>query len=175
MLKEPHTLYKDDIMAHKLELLIWHCTATPEGREVSKDNLHQWHIVDRGWSRLGYRDMVHLNGELENLIEFDQDDVVDSWEISNGVRGQNYRSLNVVYVGGTKKTKESWQKWHSPKDTRTKDQLETMEIYTKFMIKRYPNIKVAGHNQFANKACPSFDTVQWCREIGIPEKNIYKV
>ncbi len=158
----------------KLKHLVIHCTATPEGRDVTKKDLHQWHIIERGWSRYGYSDMVHIDGTLENLIEFDQDDNVDSWEISNGARGFNGTSRHLVYVGGAQKSKPFWMRYYPPKDTRTPEQRRTLITYVKFMILRHPDILVCGHNQLANKACPSFDVPKWLRENGIAEKNILK-
>ncbi len=155
----------------KLKYLILHCTATPEGREVTSDDIRKWHLspppAGRGWSRVGYTDMIHLDGSLENLTPYDSDDDVEAWELTNGVAGQNSVSRHIVYAGGTDTSGKA-------KDTRTPDQLKTMATYCHFMVLRYPGILIAGHNQFAAKACPSFDTVTWLRSIGIPEQNIYK-
>ena len=149
----------------KLTYLVIHCTATPECREVSSNDIKKWHILERGWSRVGYSDMVHLDGRLENLIAFDMDDEVDSWEISNGVKGYNGISRHIVYVGGLDPD-------FTPKDTRTPEQLFTLETYVKYTILRHPEIKVIGHNQVSNKACPGFDVSKWLRLIGVNEKNI---
>ncbi len=147
----------------KLTLLIWHCTATPAGRSVSVDDIRQWHMVERGWDRLGYSDMIALNGALINLTSFDTDDEVSNDEKTWGVAGRNSGSRHVVYVGGLNV------------DTRTPKQRETMEIYTRYMVLRHRNIRVAGHNQFSAKLCPQFEVPTWCRSIGIDEKNIYDV
>jgi len=159
----------------KLKYLIWHCTATPQGREVTKQDIEQWHLVERGWSKPGYSDIVHLDGSLENIIPFNQDDRIDFWEISNGARGFNGEARHVTYSGGCSATKLFWQKFYPPKDTRTFEQKKTMELYTKFMILRHPNILVGGHNQLANKSCPSFDVPTWLRSIGVEERNILKL
>ncbi len=151
----------------KIKYLIIHCTATPEGREVSKEDIEEWHLKGRGWNVLGYCDLITLNGDLLNLIEFDSDDVVDSWEISNGVRGMNAFSRHVVYAGGCD---EAFQ----PKDTRTEEQKECLADYVKYTVKRHEDIQVAGHYHFAAKACPSFDVEKWLEEIKIPKKNIYR-
>ena len=71
----------------KLKYLVIHCTDTPAGREIFKADIVQWHIKENGWSKVGYSDLIHLDGSITNLIEFDQDDTVDNWEISNGARG----------------------------------------------------------------------------------------
>jgi len=156
----------------KLKYLVIHCTATPEGREVTRQDIEQWHIKERGWSRVGYSDMIHIDGRLENLIEFDQDDNVDPWEVSNGAAGYNSTSRHVVYVGGADKNKPEGFRYFPIKDTRTPEQVETLEIYVRFMILRHPEIKIVGHNQISNKGCPSFDVGSWLANICINAKNI---
>lgn len=155
----------------KIKFLILHCTATPEGREVSAADIRKWHMspppAGRGWSRVGYTDIIHLDGSLENLTPYDSDDDIEAWELTNGATGQNSFSRHIVYAGGTDTSGKA-------KDTRTEAQLKTMATYCHFMVIRYPFIQIAGHNQFAAKACPSFNTVEWLRSIGIPEENIYK-
>jgi N-acetylmuramoyl-L-alanine amidase len=156
----------------KLQFLIIHCTATPEHREVTSDEIRYWHLspppIGRGWHRVGYSDMIHLDGTIENLIPYNEDDNVDPWELTNGVSGENSISRHIVYVGGmTQDNKKEL-------DTRNKEQLITMALYVRNMIKNHPAIKIAGHNQFAQKACPSFNVPEWLKSIGIDEKNIYK-
>ena len=157
---------------NKLEYLIIHCTATPEGRRVTPSDIKKWHTAPppkgRGWSKMGYTDLFGLNGEVWNLTPFDQDDEVDGFEVTNGVRGMNSISRHICYVGGVGADGK-------PKDTRTPAQFSIMSSYIKLMIARYPDIKVAGHNQFdAGKACPSFDVPAYLHSIMIPEKNIHK-
>jgi N-acetylmuramoyl-L-alanine amidase len=163
-------------MNNKLNYLIIHCTATPEGRAVSKDDIIRWHtspvhLGGRGWNRPGYSDIIYLDGELVNIIPFNTDDFVDQWEISNGVVGLNGNSRHIVYAGGMDKEGKT------PLDTRTKEQAETLEVYVKYILKRHPKILMLGHNEAPNahgKACPSFDVAAWLRAIGVKEENIYR-
>lgn len=159
----------------KLKYLVIHCTATPEGRKVTRKDIEQWHLIERGWSRVGYSDMIHLDGGLENLVPFDQDDTVDHWEVTNGAKGFNGIARHVVYVGGSSSNMEPWMNAYPPKDTRTDQQLEALEIYVKYMVLRHPEIQVCGHNQLSNKACPSFDVPVWLGNIGISGKNILEL
>jgi len=167
----------------KLTYLVIHCTATPEGRHTDADDIVRWHTAPkerggRGWSRVGYSDMIYLDGELVNLTPYNQDNRIDDPEMTWGVKGINAKSRHVVYVGGLAYDYETPlddddKPGYMAADTRTPEQLHAMEIYVKYMILRHPHIKVAGHNQFAAKACPSFNVPKWLRWIGIPEKNIY--
>lgn len=156
----------------KLKYLVIHCTATPEGREVSKEDIEQWHIKERGWSRVGYSDLIHLDGSLENLVPFDQDNDVDPWEITNGASGFNSIARHVCYVGGAKTHKPPNVDHFPLMDTRTPEQKQSLAVYVRYMILRHPEIKVCGHNQLSNKGCPSFIVPKWLTDIGIDPKNI---
>lgn len=150
----------------KLQYLVIHCTATPEGREVSSAEIRKWHTSPvskggRGWKQVGYTDMVHLDGLIERLVKNNEDANVDPWEVTNGVAGLNSVSRHIVYVGGMTKDNKL------PKDTRTPAQLRALENYVKDFHRRFPEVKIVGHNQFAAKACPSFDVPAWLRSIGI--------
>lgn len=190
-------------MANKIKYLVLHCTATRAGQNISSDQIRQWHqgpcknadgtvrymgkdyaalsglppekiggisiykLQGRGWRQVGYSDMIHLDGTIENLVPYNNDDIVDPWEITNGQPGINKEARHVVYVGGLSADGKQ------PEDTRTKLQHAVLQGYVKKMIQLYPSIKVAGHNQFEKKACPSFSVVQWALGVGIDRKNIY--
>ena len=55
----------------------------------------------------------------------------------------------------------------TPKDTRTSTQLKALEDYVKDFHRRFPQVRIIGHNEIAAKACPSFDVQAWLRKIGI--------
>lgn len=152
----------------ELKYLVLHCTATPEGRAVSSDEIRRWHTSPaskggRGWSQVGYTDMIHLDGRIERLVDNNEDARVDRWEVTNGAKGINSVSRHVVYVGGLSKDGKT------PKDTRTPEQMRAMEDYVKAFHAKHPTVKIIGHNQVAPKACPSFDVPQWLRSIGIEQ------
>ena len=153
-------------MGQTLRYLVIHCTATPEGREVSSDEIRRWHTDPvskggRGWKQVGYTDMIHLDGRIERLADNNEDSVVDTWEITNGAKGYNSISRHIVYVGGVSRDGKT------PKDTRTGQQLSAMQSYVENFHKRFPSVKIVGHNELACKACPSFDVAKWLDSIGI--------
>lgn len=150
----------------KLKYLVLHCTATPEGREVSSNDIRAWHTNPvskggRGWKQVGYTDLIHLNGEIERLVDNNEDANVDPWEITNGAKGYNSISRHVVYVGGVVADGKT------TKDTRTKAQREAMESYVKEFHRKHPNVRIIGHREVAAKDCPSFDVQVWLKEIGV--------
>ena len=129
-------------------------------------------IGGRGWRQVGYADMIHLDGRIENLVPYNEDENVDPWEISNGILSSSElydNARHISYVGGMDKA------YKYPKDTRTPEQLISMTNKVKETIDRHPDILVIGHNQINDdRACPSFNVPNWLRSIGIPEKNISK-
>ena len=151
----------------RLRYLVIHCTATPEGREVSSADIRRWHTSPppkgRGWKRVGYTDMIHLDGTTERLVSNNEDAWVDPGEVTNGAKGYNSVSRHLVYVGGLASDAKT------PKDTRTAAQLETMASYVKSFHERFPDVRIIGHNEVAAKDCPSFDVQQWLRSIGIEQ------
>ncbi|WP_291655913.1 peptidoglycan-binding protein [Bosea sp. (in: a-proteobacteria)] len=127
----------------RIDEIIIHCTATPEGRGVSVETIRGWHKA-QGWKDIGYHWVVLLDGTVKPGRP--------EAEIGSHVAGHNTGTLGVVYVGGVAADGKT------AKDTRTPAQRAALLSHVKALIARYPTIKrVTGHNQYANKACPSFD------------------
>lgn len=148
-----------------LKYLIIHCTATPEGREVSSADIRRWHTAPpstggRGWKQVGYTDMVHLDGKVERLVRNNEDMQVDAFEITNGAKGYNAIARHIVYVGGVAADGKA-------KDTRTEAQRNALAAYVRDFHARFPQVRIIGHNEIAPKACPSFNVQSWLKAIGI--------
>lgn len=122
----------------------------------------------RGWSRPGYSILVHLDGTKEQLMPWDDDNTIESNELTNGVLGFNSVARSICYVGGMDAiTKKS-------KDTRTAEQNTALLDIVNDAIKHNHDVQIGGHNQFNQTSCPGFDVKQWLRDNGINEHNIYK-
>lgn len=150
-----------------LKYLVIHCTATPEGRNLTAQDIIRMHTAPvsqggRGWSRVGYSDMIDLNGRLINLRPYNENDIVEDNEFTNGALGLNREARHVVYVGGVDKA-------GNPKDTRTEAQKATLADYVKKFHKLHPQAVILGHRDIpgVHKACPSFDVRSWLKEIGL--------
>ena len=153
-------------MKKELKYLVIHCTATPQGREVTSDNIRAWHLAPspkgRGWKQVGYTDLIHLDGTVERLVDNNEDAWVDNWEITNGAKGYNSVSRHIVYAGGC-------DNQGNAKDTRTQKQRKALAEYLLNFHKEHPKVKIVGHRDFpeVDKACPSFDVSAFLKEIGI--------
>lgn len=151
-------------MGKPIKYLVIHCTATPEGRKVSAKDIRKWHTYPppegRGWKQVGYTDLFHLDGTVERLVGNNEDANVDNWEVTNGAAGYNTISRHIVYVGGC-------DRLDKPKDTRTAKQKQALRRYVADFHRRFPHVRIVGHNELSGKACPCFDVAQWLKEIGI--------
>ncbi|WP_304633606.1 N-acetylmuramoyl-L-alanine amidase [uncultured Muribaculum sp.] len=150
----------------ELKYLVIHCTATPEGREVTAADIRRWHTSPlsqggRGWRQVGYTDIIHLDGKVERLVDNNEDANVDTWEVTNGAKGYNSVSRHIVYSGGM--TRDMTK----AKDTRTQAQRDAMRDYVIDFHRRFPGVRIVGHNELAAKECPSFNVQKWLRQIGI--------
>lgn len=146
-----------------------HCSATKEGDDLGGDWVRWLHQTKNGWSRPGYPDVIRLNGQLDLLWKFDQDQTVAETEYTFGVKSQtllNRNSIHLCYIGGLSSDGSR------AKDTRTDAQKKAMQILINWALLRNPWLVVVGHNQVQKKACPSFDVPTYLRSIQVPEANI---
>ncbi|MBU2713926.1 hypothetical protein [Zooshikella harenae] len=45
--------------------LVVHCADTPNDRDVTAEDIHQWHI-QRKWAGIGYHKVIRRDGSIEN-------------------------------------------------------------------------------------------------------------
>ena len=126
----------------KINEIIIHCSATPEGRNVTITDIEAWH-KQRGFSEIGYHYVIYLDGSVH----------IGRNESKVGAHclGHNANSIGVCYIGGVAKDGKT------AKDTRTDAQKVALRNLVANLKRKYPSASVHGHNEFAAKACPSFD------------------
>ena len=144
-------------MARKIDKIILHCAATPEGRDVKTETIKSWHVKGRGWSDIGYHFVIELDGAVKNGRPLHRSGA--------HTKGYNATSIGICYVGGMDKDKK-------PKDTRTEAQRKAMDQLIADLKMDHPTATIHGHNEFAAKACPSFDV---SKEYGAPKPKVTKV
>lgn len=122
--------------------IIIHCSATPEGRHHTREDIKRWHL-QRGFTDIGYHFIIYLDGTIVKGRPI---------EIAGAhCTGQNANSIGICYVGGMDKDNMK------PKDTRTIEQKVQLKNIVRELKQKYPEATIHGHREFANKACPSFD------------------
>lgn len=122
--------------------IILHCSATREGQDVSVETIRKWHL-NRGWSDIGYHYVIYLDGSIHEGRPVNRSGA--------HTKGHNSKSIGVCYIGGVEKDGKT------PKDTRTPEQDTALTNLITALLEMYPTATLHGHNEFANKACPSFD------------------
>ena len=122
--------------------IIVHCSATPEGKAFSVDDIRRWHL-QRGFADIGYHFVIYLDGSVH----------VGRPLAKAGAhcKGHNAHSVGVCYIGGVASDGKT------PKDTRTDAQKASLVKLITELRQQFPNASVHGHREFANKACPCFD------------------
>lgn len=142
--------------ARTISEIIFHCTATPEGKDFTVADIRAWH-KQRGWSDIGYHYVVYRDGRVMEGRPVGQ--------VGAHVSGHNAGTIGVAYVGGVSADGKA------AKDTRTPAQRSSLLWLRDQLMARHKGIrKVTGHNQYAAKACPSFDVRK--DALGQPPKPI---
>lgn len=127
----------------RINKLIVHCSATPEGRDVKTETIRDWHVKGNHWNDIGYHYVIELDGSIHSGRP---ESVIGAHCL-----GQNANSIGICYVGGLTKDGKA------PKDTRTDAQKQALIELLKSLKEKYPNATIHGHREFAAKACPCFD------------------
>ncbi|HEV7344139.1 MAG TPA: N-acetylmuramoyl-L-alanine amidase [Devosia sp.] len=129
--------------ARPISEVIVHCTATPDGKDFTVDDIRAWH-KQRGWTDIGYHYVVYRDGRVMAGRPVGQ--------VGAHVAGRNTGTIGISYVGGVTADGKA------AKDTRTRAQRASLLWLVRELRSRHRGIAaVTGHNQYAAKACPSFD------------------
>ncbi len=130
----------------KINKIIIHCSATPEGKDYTVQQIRQWHTTPKpkgnGWRDIGYHFVIYRDGSVHEGRPIEQ--------VGAHCKGYNANSIGICYIGGCAADDKT------PKDTRTEAQRLALIALVRELKAKYPSATVHGHNEFANKACPSF-------------------
>ena len=124
-----------------LDRIILHCSATEEGKHYGVEDIRRWHVEGNGWLDIGYHFVILLDGQLKKGRDLDVPGA--------HVRYHNSTTVGVCYVGGLRKGE--------PADTMTEMQELTWIALVRSLRVVFGKLSVHGHNEYAAKACPSFD------------------
>ena len=133
----------------KIKYIAVHCTAGSQKATVD-DLLTEFKRKE--WKAPGYHYVITADGKIHQLLDTEQ--------VSNGVKGYNSVAVNIAYTGGMDGV-----------DNRTDEQKKSLVTLLKLLRKRYPDAVIQGHRDFSPdlngngkieksewiKMCPSFD------------------
>ena len=133
----------------QIKEIILHCSATPEGKDYTVETIRKWHLA-RGFNDIGYHYVIYRDGSIHKGRPIEK--------AGAHTTGHNSYSIGICYIGGVEKNGKT------PKDTRTTEQKLSMYQLVYQLLQQYPNSRIGCHNEFANKACPSFKRETFLKE-----------
>ena len=132
-------------------LIIIHCSATPQGVDLSFEDCRREHIRHRGFSDIGYHFYVTRNGKIRCGRPLEK--------IGAHCKNHNRHSIGICYEGGLDIR-------GTPADTRTLLQKASLTALLRELKRIFPKILVVGHHDLnPMKACPCFNAVAEYRKL----------
>ena len=154
--------------------IIVHCTASPEGKEMTVKQIDDIHRLQNHWSGIGYHKVIYLDGSIHDGRP------IETVGAHCAEDGHNRYSIGIAYVGGCAKD------GRTPKDTRTPQQKMALARVLRELHAQFPMAKLYGHRDlvcslkkknphflcrkckhypeiclYAKKSCPSFDVHEY--------------
>lgn len=161
------------IPLRQIDEIVIHCSATPDGRLETVEEIDSWH-QQNGWHRLphwriakrwnqgltsiGYHFVIYTDGTRHTGRHID--------EIGAHVQGHNSRSLGICMVGDDEYSPAQW--------AELKALITELQSDIKASSHRLA-AKVKGHYQYdtavkQGKTCPNFDVPAWLDAGMVPDK-----
>ena len=126
----------------EVKFIVIHCADTKSSMDVSVCDLRKWHVEERGWSDIGYHHFIKFDGSTHECRS-------DKYQGAH-CQTVNDKSIAICLEGG-----------YEGINNFTKNQAISLMNLIKSIKAKYKNAAVVGHNHFDDKACPSFDVVEW--------------
>lgn len=144
----------------KIKLIVIHCSASPNGRPASIEDIDAWHH-ERGFNRqplwrayfnrdvasVGYHYVIGVDGKVYTGRHHD--------EVGAHAKGHNQHSLGVCMIGTDR---FSLMQWYALRDLIQK------------LSDTNDSPEVVGHRDLpaVAKTCPGFPVSQWLAESMVP-------
>ena len=133
-----------------------HCSATPEGSQLTFEQCKKMHIKQNGWSDIGYNLYIERDGSIHQGRPFGS-------SLAHA-KGHNTGFIAICYEGGLDANKKA-------ADTRTEQQKQALTACQLFIERMYNITEWMGHRDLSKdlnhdgvitpdewmKQCPSFN------------------
>lgn len=144
----------------KINHLVLHCSAGPDGVVKSREQLVKEHQA-RGFRTIGYHYIIEPDGSI--VVGRSEE------EVGAHVEGHNANSLGICMIGTLRFTHPQWY---------------SLSVLMKRLMYKFPEAKVCGHRDFSPdlnhngkiepnewiKLCPNFDAQDWLLAGMTPKK-----
>ena len=141
-----------------IDEIVLHCTATNpswyKDRSAAEvvGEIRRWHTEERGWSDIGYHAVCHRSGETAQGRP--------DWRKGAHVAGHNSTTIGIALVGGRGAVANG-----KFEDNFTPEQDAALRKLIAEYKEKYPGIlKISGHSEYSQKACPGFPVSEWLNE-----------
>lgn len=125
-----------------IDKIVIHCSATTPNQDVGADEIRKWHVKGKGWDDIGYHYVISRSGEVEKGRDLETPGA--------HVRGHNTSSIGICLIGGIDDD-------GSPDANFTARQYLELYHLVRALKYRFPDAKIMGHRDLANRNCPCFD------------------
>lgn len=120
-----------------IKKIIFHCSDSDIPGHDNVKTLRQWHVMERGWSDIGYHYLITKNGSVYKCRPIER--------AGAHCHGENFDSIGICLSGKVNFT---------PMQIESATKLNK-ELCNKFHLM---NDQIFGHNNFNSmKTCPNFD------------------
>lgn len=135
--------------------IVIHCSATKETADTTVEDIKRGHLK-RGFSDIGYHYYITKDGIVHAGRMIDR--------VGAHVKGYNSNTIGICYEGG-------YDTDMKIKDTRTDNQIQSMNILILHLLNMFPGASIKGHRDYSKdldgdgiiekhewmKSCPCFD------------------
>ena len=146
-----------------IKYIVIHCSATKAnidanvtlpGEDIGAKEIRRWHVVDRGYSDIGYHFVIRRDGTVETGRPLAR--------IGAHVLNYNANSIGICLVGGLDESGKAENNFEPL-------QWESLKKLVADLKKRFPKAVIQGHRDFPRvaKECPCFDARAWARAEGL--------
>jgi hypothetical protein len=139
----------------KIDEIIIHCTATrPDWWATRSLNqkvaeVKKWHTSPpNNWADIGYHFCLDRDGKIAEGRPVEK--------AGAHTKGHNANSIGIALFGGFGSSADDLFQ-----DNFTQEQEQALRSLILQLLERYGNLKISGHNEYANKACPGFRVKEW--------------
>lgn len=115
--------------------------------DIGAAEIERWHRA-RGFFGIGYHYVIRRNGQLEKGRPLEK--------VGAHAEGHNANSIGICLVGGIDEKGK-------PQNNFTDAQWTELKRLVSELTEKYRVLKIIGHNEVANKACPSFSVPKWLK------------
>jgi N-acetyl-anhydromuramyl-L-alanine amidase AmpD len=138
----------------KIDKIIIHCSASPNGRHTTVDDIDAWHrargfrrtnpLINSPLTSIGYHFVIYTDGSVHTGRAVE--------EVGAHVGGHNAASIGICMVGT---------------DAFMSGQWDALAKVIANLKEQYPDAEILGHRDIpgVKKTCPGFDVKSWLKEL----------